>query len=70
MNKEIHKELDSLYEEFNDISTRLIKLELFLKDSKLSVYKWGILREQKSYMLGYANIIDQRIQELEDMIYE
>lgn len=70
MNKEIHKELDSLYEEFNDISTRLIKLELCLKDSKLDYYEWSILREQRKYMRGYANILDQRIQELEDMIYE
>lgn len=30
----------------------------------------GILREQRKYMRGYANILDQRIQELEDMIYE
>ena len=70
MNKEIHKKLDSLYEEFNDIFTKLVKLELCLKDSKLNCYEWGILREQRKYMRGYANILDQRIQELEDMIYE
>lgn len=41
MNKEIHKKLDSLYEEFNDIFTKLVKLELCLKDSKLDCYEWG-----------------------------
>lgn len=70
MNKEIHKKLDSLYEEFNNIFTRLVKLEVCLKDSKLSCYEWAILREQRKYMCGYASILDQRIQELEDIIYE
>lgn len=70
MNKEIHKKLDSLYEEFNNIFTRLVKLEVCLKDNKLSCYEWAILREQRKYMYGYASILDQRIQELEDIIYE
>lgn len=70
MNKEIHKKLDSLYEEFNNIFTKLVKLEMYLKDSKLSCYEWAILREQRKYIRGYASVLDQRIQELENMIYE
>lgn len=53
--------LDRMYEEYNSLDTKIIKLEKALKTKPLDRREKELLIAQYEYMKGYREILNQRI---------
>ncbi|MBF1054051.1 MAG: hypothetical protein HXL14_04130 [Parvimonas sp.] len=53
--------LDRMYEEYNALDTKIIKLEKALKTKPLDRREKELLIAQYEYMKGYREILNQRI---------
>lgn len=53
--------LDRMYEEYNALDTKIIKLEKALKTKELDKREKELLINQKEHMKAYREILNQRI---------
>lgn len=53
--------LDRMYEEYNSLDTKIIKLEKALKTKPLDRREKELLVAQYEYMKGYREILNKRI---------
>ena len=53
--------LDRMYEEYNSLDTKIIKLEKALKTKPLDRREIELLVNQKEHMKAYREVLNQRI---------
>ena len=53
--------LDRMYEEYNELDTKIIKLEKALKTKPLDRREIELLVNQKEHMKAYREVLNQRI---------
>ena len=53
--------LDRMYQEYNQLDDRIIKLEKALKTKELDKREKELLINQKEYMKAYREVLNQRI---------
>ena len=53
--------LDRMYEEYNALDTKIIKLEKALKTKELDKREKELLINQKEHMKAYREVLNQRI---------
>ena len=59
---------ERLYEEYNQLKQRYANLCLFLAgDTKIKAIDFALMHKQKEIMKEYIEILERRIEELEDL---